>query len=1453
MAIVVADKDFQQLKQSLPAAFQDKCTNELTSLSQAFPLLNMVSTDRELVARLAAALKIDHLRSNQAKAKQIMPLCAALSSKFNPASTLPYRLPVVLSEFPIHSRAVNKAILQFNQLIERFHQDPTQPLDVAGLEREYQAILAAVTERGALCDPDTTWHLLMALAGWSTTSPLDFLQPDTTPPVEPVPVVAPEKLPQRPIVVAELNQPSGQHHDQPLSPDYNHNLNTAGLLSSQTVYVLINSFGMKIAGHSDAQVKYPPRFLALDELHAGIRKQLTHRIDVWPTPAFSFWIDKTLQGLGVQFITKEELSKDLLVNPFLDEPMSFLTPEKVRGLLQQNLADYTSDAFNPSKEEIDIVGQYLFELIQRFQTNPGLALGIGANWDGTVNLANESGAHAFRFSEAEGDWARRFTQLSLHRQGPSEAKMNATIGVKFEIQALATNFDHMTQIQPSEWPKILYDGIVDNIVADLFPAPAYNENKKYQKCTKKHVVRRDQDGIMQVESFLQPNSQGTYYLDAKGVEKQTPMYQQAGTLDRHAFPRNTTCSEQTRECYAGHPLGPLLLQYSQALSRSARGHVVYDPIAPDKFLEDAFYGQVIRSDNGDLLPFIGVIPENFDKYFAQDNELCASFVMRMMQSSRIMEYCPTFSAAVEQIKTLFLPSRTQKTPLLPAFCSRYLRDKLQDLTKILADENRSFAASEKELFSLFKNLIYSLYPIGKTDEHFRRTFMTFISAPDTFNPVNKAKCDKLIRDLTVNRPTQINAFALAQYDATLQYLRDLNGYFYPAPTEQLAREVAQQARLYAPELLKSKGVQTYFTEQREVRHNNLSRKLSPGMLYAELKHQGPSKTIIEDASGMHGSEFESYYRDSDGTPIGKPQPADIRTDAASKILGAGLQFLHRYHLLAFIRRPLSEPYLQAKEAIAAHANDPMQFWWGVQGAIKGLLWDGIVLGIWQTTMTPFNMIIDFLRYQCGPLAALKVTKEVNPLAFSAAPANDPSVKTQEAAFARDFLLQLLSNPEHCEAKKNALITWVVQLMLRVYKLPDDQLVAYIEQLNRDFPLNEEKWRAVFAPLGQDCAKDYPELAEQLQHNVSHVNKNLLNAVFKCLTNPKYASQPSEIIKQTRSFFSLDPAQFEVLKQMLALYHETPVAKRAGFISLFQFDGTLHKALKKRDHALQKLQQYMLKPFEKHWGTLPTLAFNDDILREDKLFSEKDKAHQKWADFAKRELKHQVLDRDKANEVVALLAQKLPKQQALLDTLKTAFQQLIAVSKHSDDDDDNENEDSLDRFYQAVLALQAVISSNKPLQGMYLEAQTVLNDFCNVTMNAIVNARMDGVDLYADNVPQNPLLVSQSIENWLRHVQATNRDLRSLFDQQVKQSPSMDHALWRSKCLLQVLEKEKPTEKIKKTGMQSMLRFWRCHKEAVTNTGEPYMDVNCERHARIALSLINDSATMKHAIERVRMK
>jgi len=1489
---VLEEKTFSELKKYLPISFQKDFYDEVENIARAYPLLFMMCKKHNLLDEVRVALKVDVpdlLSESQAIKKAIELTDDMLKLTLCIDSNIPfkYRLPVIMGEFPIHARIINKAIEHFNALVESGND----------IEEAYKTILLAIKTHGPSCDSDSLWQLLSMMAGWSAQSPEKWFQayPYLLYPSDKCKTDKEQKneLPEQdekiiPKII-ESEQKNTFSSKYPFIKNYDYNFDRSGRLANETYLLLLNAFGMKLGGHFDAQVKQIPRFIPIKQLHAIIHRQLSHRIDIPSAIDFDHWIEDTLLSLGMKQILQDKRNpfSEKFVNPFIDEPISFLNPEKIKQTLKKNLAPF--EALNPSPLDFDIISQYIFDLLQSFQFNPGQALGIGANWDGTINLSNESGAYAFKFIESEIDWGKRFKQISLHRQGPSEALMNVMKkGVAFELGTILTDFDYMSQLQPSEYGEVIRNAIIDNLVTDLFPEPAYHENKKYEKYQKQHVVRRDADGKIYIDNFYQPHKKGTYF-GKDGNKKQTPMYRRAGTLDVQAFPRRSASSEGSRESYADNPLVPFQIQYGQSMYKCTRGHIVYDPISANQFLPDPFYGQVLRSENGDYLPFIGVIPKNYDRIFKQDAELCASFVVRAKTSACLMVHCSTFRETYEQLKKEFLPEPTLPVPVLPNLVfSGHIKHLHTKLNTLLTNPDRNYRECEKIFCSLFKNIIRSLYESVNhvNDDNIKANFIQIITSFD-MSDTSRANFERLIRELIVNKPvTAPNQ----NYNITMDYLQELIQYFYPLPSDFMAKKIANSADAYVKSLLTSPGMRHYFEIQKKIPQANLSRKTTPSNLLSALQ-DGEIKHIWRHQKSMHEINMPSGYRDPEGNQLTDLKMHEKRLDKIVKTAGAALQVMKNYDVLLGGSKLISEPIIGFKQAYAKH--DELKYVWGTVGGMVG-----VFNGIWKvSTSVPYAFINSSKWIYHNAKHKNEIIMDIeNPLTISAAPGNEPGLKVRLNMQMRDYLLGLLNRQSIDNVhEKNVLTRRLITLMSLLY--PDMNYEGKLVTsaiIKKTFPVFD--WDILLHPFSELLNYD------NLIAHKALVNTSFLQAVYACLTEDKCASYPKKIITKYYQYYALNPSQKNALFEFVTYYHHMEIIEaQKNFLDLFRFNGKYHKALIARDEIIQQIQTwnnsiYSLATTINQMSTATKKLFREALEKNDlslldhyqldnhvynflKLFaklcsrmdvnqaytllircsvgkmlskeilSKKDKAHAKWTAFSQRELRHALLNKSDLEQIFFTLFAKLEKYPALtqkLNELKNIYNYYFLDLRQV------QNE-VLNLFYKITNDIINDIMHHSRTQLKELEvleqAKTLLINFMDITMNAVLNGRLDQINIFNGYDIKNPLINSKAIEQWLNVLQVTGH-LRSLLDQQFEQSASLDHTLWRDKCILQILEKSNPQhDRVHKTGLRSLLRIWAEHADNVTKTGELYFDERTRQPQKVLSTtvLFDGSRTMQHMV------
>ena len=1504
------------LKTKLPRILREQL-NEHTQ-TQAYFLLAMLSDDaciKQLHARLQK--QYTPAPSMQTPLEQALALVAILrhgsAPCCSPQAPFKYRLPSITCEFPIHGRRLNHAIHQFNQLIEAYYASAcSQALDGSQLETAYQAILDALQKYHMGCNIQSVWQLLKAMSAWSTVPmenllnnhPLLLATSIETSTADQTQATATTALPTEPVSLLSASEaPNKQTTSPAFTPSFNYPIDAAGRLAKKSHYLLLNGFALKPGGHADALAKHAPNFMPWDQLQNIIRRQLSHHMDIPLNDLFFYWLQSAMQNLGIEFIAQGEPHPLLYVSPFLQQhaALTALNEEAILHVLQEQLEPFHETDLCLDASHLQIISRFLMMLLHEYQFNRGQALGIGANWDGTVSHSNEAGADAFRFNDT--DWAAQFKHLSQHRQGPAEAHMNASIGIQYEFGALASNFDYMTQLQPSEYEEVIYNALIDNLVSCLLPEPAYCENQAYKRFRRHDVVTHLDDDTPQMNSFYQADAQGTYFQTKKGDYKQTPMFRQAGSLEVVPFPRDAGSGDCSQSLSIANPLWPLQLQYAQSCRSGERGNMVYNPIGPDTFIPDTFYGQVIRESNGDILPFIGVVPKNFDAHFKQEKELCASFVIRMLQSSRLMVYCPAFQTYDAAIKARFLPPIGQVVPELPSHLNADIQHKWHTLNNELQNAVRSTATCHKAFFSLFKACIYSLYPLAKDDKDIHYYFVHLLTETEAFNPQNRATCERFIRELTTRKPlfTQDQANNRQQYEASLNYLSTLTQFFYPKPCDETAKAIASQARLHVKPLLALAPIKEYFADLSRHYQANLSRKVTPGMLHDAIKYQRPSPQVGKDLyHRRHGINFFSGYRDVEGNQIVQPSSRETLLDKTVKTVGAILPMVYRNKTpLSVLTQPFAQAYIAGKSAKAEEQSKLLTGLAGVGGFVYG-----VGLGITNTLATIPRAVYNGLS---EPVLPPKHSDHV--LNISAAPSNEPGLLVQAIMAIRDQFLQLLTTPNMPVTVKQSLL--LKSLLSYVKRLHPDLLAdskmeaAYHAVLLQTFPLRAHEWES---QCGQPQlivqSQKLPDSIDILSKHALQIDRTFIYALYECLTAPSCEQAATIVLKTVIEKYKLKEPQDKALTEVFYDCIRHPEIKKQA-IAQCSFHGPILQTLQRREHALRQIQMWLNDGLDEQWGLqtlLPSLIQQDitlattitrlpNCIKEPLyvlLLAQKEKHPRSNITI----LNDYQLEQAEKNYILScatsyqtltpaekddILTKIYPAKPNPLHMSKKAYEHLKLtqfvrrewrhqlLTQHEVQAIVTELKsqcgpswfgvlDGLSTLYNIGLA---DIHNPKRFDLFYEYAKSFshaattessLHAWVNVTMNAHLNLLLDTSSMQNSETIRNPLKDSPVILTWLHQLHIHQHGLRTLLAQQIEQASSFDLAAWRCQLILQAVEAKQPNnEPIRDTGMQKLLRMICLHPHDMTITGaEQAKTVPVKAYCR-------HSTTMQHAWWRVKAK
>ncbi len=1501
---------------------QALASGDRLTLIEHYPLFSLVLSDREHLASIKDQVLSDCDDDRPIHFQQLMTDFLEQNLRW---PKIPYRLPQVISEFPAESRAINQAIDAFNRHIETYYQDAElhiEPsLDV--IQREMHAIIQVLKVHAMAMEPLSLLQLLRSMAGYAQsvedifhTYPgllnthtlkltaeeqsqeaslsiglqdgledlhgfqLDASQAEVT------------ETPSRRVI--KLSMESLPFHAPENVPnlkrswidDFSYDFNQAGILCAETNAPILNAFGMKVGGHFDGLMKTPPRLIPEKEIHLAILRQLSHRLEQDLKRRTS---SKISMILNYVFNELEIQTTHGYLKPFSPTLAANLNVEKIEGLIRQGLEgplgfSLRAKDFKGVDRElvITVLADYIYEFAHGFHANPGFALGIGANWDGTVSLSNEGGAYAYKFAREARAWSRRYRQLSLHRQGSSEVYMNAAIGAKFELQAMLIGYEHMTRIQQSEFETFLFNALIDNLVTDLYPESPYFENPGYQKYRQVHCLVENEQGQAVLESYYLPCEQGTFMQDKKtGKFKQVPMFRRAGTLTVEPFIRDSACSEDCRDSYRGNPLGALQAQHAMSKQAATRGHIVYHPFKKDEFIPDMFNGQVMRYRDGSIVPYIGVIPKNFDKHFKQDKELCASFVIRMMQSANIEHYCPKFKALLKLLKGHCLPDSSEIPSLIDELKGfevidvrrRGLISELHQYhhNDILEDELLARIDNIHHYFiSLFKNVVHSLYPyITQGLNHFAfEAILKHLKGEET---ISRAHCDAIIRELKTIAPLDIKKNI--KYKRIIEYLEKLTQSFFPLPTDELAMQLAQTCREQAKYLLKKKDIKAYFSDLR-AKQAGMSRKQSPGMAFSLFKHGGPSKTLAKDYYRMHTLNFDSGYRDPQGYAIALPETHERAMDVGVKSAGVITQLSHKYGLLSVATRTLTRPVLRAKQYSQNTRSKGLKPFALAAGFVKGLVWDGLVVGSYKSIKGALYMVYDIATVGFN-WAQIDSAHDKNPLHITSHPSNEPSVATLMKIEARNFILKVFEYGQEdslqCETEEDTLHHstqfWQYFILPRLPKCID---LATRQALQAAFVESRppiEVWQASRHILKTALAQiNHQAIQKLLLVYESQLSEAMVNALHQLLLLDK--AKASHAFKALKSQWKLNKDDMRVIQAVYQQALTLEPAERAQLIAFTEHRGPFIHALKQRHLKLLPLE---------NWLSGSLIKIYQDY-QPDTLLSRRLIEQEKWHQLALRELEARLLSSDEASLVKAAIIEGLPKGHKQINAslnhifnLYNEFLQQPAQWAH--------------RFSEAVLKLNEYLKTfERPIKSTFKRkllrelpglrkkdthlARSELLDFHNVTMNTWLNQLLGQVDIFSAEI-NNPLMDKKALSDWLVTVSQDEKSLRSLVEQQYRLAGSLDAALYRMKCLFAVIEKaqrqdqdqEVPLDfdqRVRKTGIQSYVRLWYQNAYNIQSGGETHVDeetlgLKSLDNEKARALLFTGSITMRYAIKRVSEK
>lgn len=1488
-----------ELRAILPPSMRESLT--LETRAKSYFLFALLSNDEPVQRLRADLLNQYHSRlSTQTPLEQALALINQLETgTCDSRAEFKFRLPQFVGEYPVHSSKINRCINQFNQLVEAYHLNALQGFVSETLNNRYQAILHCLRNHHMGCNLSILWQLLGAMTAWSTLAVDELLtaypnllslNEDSTP--------APVKLVRYEtdlVTAIEKTAKKNTFFNKPLfSPTLNYPINKAGRISPH-ICISIHHFGFKPAGHTDALSRKVPAFLSWSLWQSYIKRELSHLIDKPLNEVFFDWLQTVLQHLGVEFVNLNGQDYECRLSPALNHKtiLSAINKEVVSSIL---LEHSQQSNIRLEKKELAIISRYLIKFLPKFQYNLAQALGIGADAGGAVRQSNAGSMDAFRINDPK--FAAHFEHLSVHRQGPAQAHMNAQDGVKNELRALVTNFDYATKLQPFQYPEILYNALVDNLVACLFPHPYYLENKSYSKYRKHYVVRPQDDKTTQIEFFYIPDAQGTFFK-VRDKFKQTPLFRRAGSSDIDEFPRDTNSAESLQSSSAANPLWPMQLQYAQCGTVGVRGNLVYDPEKADRFMPNPFFGQVIRETKIMITPLIGVVPKNYNTPLKAKRDLCASYVVNRAHSALLYTNCPVFKDYYYALASRFLPTRISTPPSLPAGFSREIRDKWQTLHRLLQDEARSFKASHHAFFSLFKELIHSLYPIAKNDSDLLNYFIGLTTSPNVFQPHCRATCERLIRELTTLKP--MSSPLMVRYETILNYLIELTDYFYPIPCDNTAQAIATLARLHTNQLLTLPEMIDYFRKLTQANSQaNISPLVSPGMLSNLLTYNGPSPQVYKDyIKHHHDKSFYSSFRGFDGEQMTVPTSREAALDKLVKSVAALLSLIYRNKtVFSLVTQPLSSAYIAGSESYWSAEN--YKLFYTILMGTTGFLY-GAGLGISQVL---FSLPLTIYNGFFAPSIEKKIPNHA--LAISSAPSNEPGLRVIAMMAVRDRLLSLIATMQEPQPSKTQLIDLLLNqaeaLNPTLFKGQIADRQHYQTILDNAFPLEPKQWKQLFQPV---LDTEHTPLQAIIQHHSMQINDGLIHALYDCLTTPGFCQSSKIVLEKIIKKHKLNDLQKTALTAFGKYYSNHP-ERLKNDTELYSFDGAAIQKLKNKEASLCYIQLWIYNALDSEWGFDAVFTYYLDeynvylnpatiagitselpnsikrILYD--LLSNPGQENRLMKNYNLPSRQKNFLEQ--CIQSFQLIGSKVEKQRILSSlimletedcffstktreqTKLTQFIQrewrheflsfnnatliIVEIKSQVDKNLHDEIDELLRLYHRAVGGLQPDKSFDK-FYALAIQLQDQhhvgcpLDEWVNVTMNTFCNRLLDKIH-WDSQERLNPLNGSKAAQQWLKQLMNYPEDIRSLFTQQVEQADSLDKAAWRCQYILQVLENWHPNHSvIKNTGMQKLFRMICQNPNTMTNTGK-------QKAKEVAIeALCQNSITMQHALKRTQEK
>ena len=228
----------------------------------------------------------------------------------------------------------------------------------------------------------------------------------------------------------------------------------------------------------------------------------------------------------------------------------------------------------------------------------------------------------------------------------------------------------------------------------------------------------------------------------------------------------------------------------------------------------------------------------------------------------------------------------------------------------------------------------------------------------------------------------------------------------------------------------------------------------------------------------------------------------------------------------------------------------------------------------------------------------------------------------------------------------------------------------------------------------------------------------------------------------------------------------------------------------------------------------------------------DIAQKRWEKFANRERAHEFLDREESLKVLADIASigAVKDSEHLKRSIACCQEDLPAADNGLTDDFYQHYQQFQSEVQDQITKHEAIVYKNcnafftsgfkrsRKIVAELTEASTMLRNYVDVTMNAMINKKLDQYEFKSANPDNSPLIGSDVIKSWLIELSKDRTAFRSFLDQQRKEN-NLDQAIIRQTFIIMVVEQQQPSkEVIEKTGLQKELRRYYGSEKTLDNLG-----------------------------------